>query len=293
MSTGEPPAPSPLPTGVDVRLVAVDMDGTLLGADHRPPDRLADLLAALEDRGVAFCPASGRQYESLRAVLGEHVDDVDRLSFVAENGAHVVHRGEVVSTDTVRRPVAHDIVRVVRDLAADGVQAGVVLCGERSAYVERTDEPFLGEASRYYAVLETVPDLLEVTEDVLKVAVHDVDGVQHAVAPALERFRPDHQVVVSGEHWADVMSATTHKGHGVRELQRRLGVTPEQTVAFGDYPNDVEMLDAAHWSFAMQNAHPDVLRRARLVAPANTDDGVVRVLATLLDLDLPGVRPVA
>jgi hydroxymethylpyrimidine pyrophosphatase-like HAD family hydrolase len=55
-------------------------------------------------------------------------------------------------------------------------------------------------------------------------------------------------------------------------------------VVFGDYLNDLEMLDAADWSFAMTNAHPDVLRRARYVAPSNTELGVLRTIARLLHL---------
>jgi hydroxymethylpyrimidine pyrophosphatase-like HAD family hydrolase len=156
--------------------------------------------------------------------------------------------------------------------------------------VERADECFLAEVRRYYARLEVVEDLRSVHDDVLKVAVFDFVSADTTVAPALERFQESHQVVVSGWHWVDVMSRTTHKGAALRHLQDDLGIGPEATMVFGDYLNDLQMVEAAEYSFAMANAHPDVLAAARYVAPANTEDGVVRVISQVLDLDL-GVDP--
>ena len=78
------------------------------------------------------------------------------------------------------------------------------------------------------------------------------------------------------------MADGVDKGTAVEALQRGLGVTPAQTVAFGDFHNDLGMLARAEWSFAMANAHPDVLREARHLAPPNTEQGVLRVLEALL-----------
>ena len=80
------------------------------------------------------------------------------------------------------------------------------------------------------------------------------------------------------------MSPTADKGHALRAVQDTLGITAEQTMAFGDYLNDVGMLDAAHWCFAMDNAHPDVRAHARFVAPSNNDNGVVRTIRSVLGL---------
>ncbi|MFN8085781.1 MAG: HAD hydrolase family protein [Microbacterium sp.] len=95
-------------------------------------------------------------------------------------------------------------------------------------------------------------------------------------------MRATHQVVVSGRHWVDVMNTTVDKGVALRSLQRALGVTPAQTAAFGDYLNDLEMLRAADWSYAMADAHPDVAAVARHRAPSNAEAGVVSVLERLL-----------
>ncbi|MEG9227373.1 Cof-type HAD-IIB family hydrolase [Aeromicrobium sp. Sec7.5] len=272
---------TPTPPGAlpDLRMVVADMDGTLLDADGRVPDALWPLLETMRDREIAFVPASGRQYATL-AQLFERA--ADGMPFIAENGTFVVRDGRELASVTLDRELVVDAVTLLRHLSEEGSDLGVVVCGKRSAYVERTDEAFLAESRRYYAALEHVADLLAVDDDVVKLAIFDFGDAETGTAPSLERFRRTHQVVVSGPHWIDVMAAGANKGRAVQQLQERLGVTAAQTAAFGDYLNDLEMLDMADHSFAMANAHPEVLARARHTAPSNLDNGVVTTLRTLL-----------
>ncbi|MGW2548980.1 Cof-type HAD-IIB family hydrolase [Streptomyces sp. NPDC001635] len=266
---------------VDIRLVVTDMDGTLLDGAGRIPEDLWPLLAELRRRGVLFSPASGRQYATLAR---QFADAGDGMVFVAENGTYVVRDGVELGSDPLDAAVAARVIGTTRLLAAEGVDVGAVLCGKESAYVERADEAFVAEAKRYYALLRIVDDLTAVEDEFLKVALYDFGPVERTTAPALAPFAKSHQVVVSGEHWVDIMNATANKGAALRRLQRELGITPAQTLVFGDYLNDLEMLDAAEWSFAMANAHPDVLRRARYVAPPNTEYGVLSTISRLMGL---------
>ncbi|WP_460071309.1 Cof-type HAD-IIB family hydrolase [Streptomyces sp. YKOK-I1] len=266
---------------VDIRLVVTDMDGTLLDDDKRIPDGLWDTLARLRERGVLFSPASGRQYATLAA---EFAEVADGMVFIAENGTYVVRDGRELSSDPLEPAVTARIVHTARGLAADGVDLGAVVCGKRSAYVERADEAFLAEVRRYYVRCELVEDLTAVDDDVIKVALFDFGAAEESTAPGLAPFADTHQVVVSGEHWVDVMNRTANKGAALRRLQRELGITPAQTMVFGDYLNDLEMLDAADWSFAMANAHPRVVEHARHLAPSNNHNGVLRTITRLLHL---------
>ncbi|MGV4985890.1 Cof-type HAD-IIB family hydrolase [Streptomyces sp. NRAIS4] len=283
-----PATPTPLldlpglPAGpVDIRLIVTDMDGTLLDDAKRIPDGLWPMLAELRRRGVLFSPASGRQYATLARQFAEVAEG---MVFIAENGTYVVRDGVELSSDTLDRSVAAGVARTVRRLVADGVDVGAVVCGKRAAYVERTDEAFLAEVRKYYVEHRIVEDVTAVEDDVIKVALFDFGSAEHSTAPALADFAGTHQVVVSGEHWVDVMNRTADKGTALRGLQQALGITPAQTMVFGDYLNDLEMLDAADWSFAMANAHPEVVRRARHLAPSNNDNGVLRTISRLLGL---------
>ncbi|NUP44114.1 MAG: HAD family hydrolase [Streptomyces sp.] len=288
LTASGPPAGS-----ADIRLVVTDMDGTLLDDAKRIPPGLWETLAELRRRGVLFSPASGRQYATLAR---EFAEVAEGMVFIAENGTYVVRDGVELSSDPLEPGVAAGVVQAVRRLVAEGVDVGAVVCGKRSAYVERSDEAFLAEVRKYYVEHRIVEDATALDDDVIKVALFDFGSAAHTTAPALESFTatfPDSRlrssggtpmVVVSGEHWVDVMNRTANKGAALRRLQRELGITPAQTMVFGDYLNDLEMLDAAEWSFAMANAHPDVIARARHLAPSNNDNGVLRTVACVLNL---------
>uniref|UniRef100_UPI003569AF40 HAD hydrolase family protein n=1 Tax=Actinotalea sp. TaxID=1872145 RepID=UPI003569AF40 len=269
--------------GSGIRLVAVDMDGTLLDGNHEVPESIWPLVAELGRRGIVWCPASGRQYATLaRDVVRAEAETV----VIAENGAFVVRDGVEISSDVMARDIVVDAVGAGRRLAAGGLPVGTVVCGKHTAYIERTDQDFRTEVDRYYAEVTVVDDLLAVDDGVLKVALHDAGPAAETTYPALAHLAETHQVVVSGAHWVDVMNSGVHKGAALQSVQRALGIGSRETVAFGDYLNDLHMLGAADLSFAMANAHPRIRATARFGAPANTEDGVARILAGLLGVGL-------
>jgi len=270
----------------DIRLIAADMDGTLLDDNDELHEHLWPLVRELSRRGILFCPASGRQYADL---LERFSDIADEVVFIADNGTYVIRQGKEISSDCLTLEAVARLVVAVRELEASGVDVGVVVCGKRSAYIERPDRLFRAEVDRYFARLQVVDDLLKVSDDdVLKVAVYDFGSAEETTAPVLARFRDTHQVVVSGQHWVDVMNLTASKGKGIRQLQEALDIPPAQTMVFGDFLNDLEMMDTAEYSFAMDNAHPVLRKRARYVAPPNSENGVVRTISSVLGLSWTG-----
>ncbi|WP_402463374.1 HAD family hydrolase [Isoptericola aurantiacus] len=271
----------PTPALADVRLVVTDMDGTLLDADGRVPDDVWPVLAALHDAGIVVVPASGRQHATIAADFpAERTPGHGELVIIAENGTLVTRGGREIFSDAMTPQDVAAVVHAVRSI--DPVRGGAVVAGRRSAYVERADAAFVDHVRTYYAELEVVDDLTRVDDQVLKVAVHDDVDSATGTFPALAHLQESLQVAVSSPHWVDVMNPGVTKGVALRRLQELAGIGPEQTMVFGDYLNDLEMLDAAHWSYAMAGAHPDVIARARYVAPSNAEHGVVQVLRAML-----------
>ncbi len=267
-----------LPADIDVRLVVADMDGTLLDDSGAVPGGFWPLLEVMRQRGIAFAPASGRQCATLGRLFERALQG---MPLIAENGSYVVRDGAEVSSSTIDRDVVVGVVEAVRAAVADGYDLGAVVCGKRSAYIERLDEAFRQECDKYYAALTEAPDVLVPEDDVLKLAIFDFGSALES-APLFERFKAGHQVVVSGPNWIDIMCEGVNKGAAVRALQAEMGITRAQTMVFGDFFNDAEMLDEADWSFAMANAHPEIQKRANYLAPASSDAGVVTVLERLL-----------
>lgn len=265
----------------DIRLIATDMDGTLLGDDRQLHAEFWPLIDQLHQRGVTFCPASGRQYYSLRRQFGPVAEE---MVFIAENGTYVVDGsdGAEISSDCIDVAAAHTMIERVRTVPG----AYPVLCGKRSAYIDESRPDFVAEVQPYYAALEQVDDLLRIADDeILKVAVFDFASSERSAAPALSDFAHSHQVVVSGAHWVDVMSLTANKGAAVRQIQDRHGIADTQTMVFGDFLNDLEMMSTGTYSFAMANAHPLLRERASWTAPTNSANGVVRTIRAVMGLD--------
>ena len=265
----------------DIRLIACDMDGTLLDDEGAIHDDFWPLIEQLHKRGIIFCPASGRQYYSL---LERFKPIADELIFIAENGTYVVQKGIELSSDVLNIDDARAMIRVARELRKKASGVNQVLCGKHSAYIETTDTDFVAEVAKYYTRLEQVPDLLTIEDQILKLALHVPTSSEQVIYPAFSKFSNSHLVVVSGAHWLDIMAPQANKGAGIRHIQERLGISRDQTMVFGDFLNDLEMMDEATYAFAMANAHPQLKARASYLAPDNTRNGVVRTIKAVLGL---------
>jgi hypothetical protein len=86
------------------------------------------------------------------------------------------------------------------------------------------------------------------------------------------------QVTVSGEIWLDITAKGANKGVAIKALQEKLGINFDETMVFGDYLNDLEMMEVAYHSYAMENAHEDLKKVARFTAKSNDENGVVEVI---------------
>lgn len=290
-----PAAPQPTPTselplGADIRLIVTDMDGTLLAPDKSTPDELWPLLDELAQRGIVFAPSSGRQCWTL-------LDMFDRvregLTVIAENGAIVMRDGQEISSTPLDVPTVKAVIPLIRAQQEAGVDCGLVMCGKNSAYVERGDQPFLDQVAPYYHRTRVVENLNsaicaidsgEIDDAIIKLALFCFSDIIPPAMATLATFSGTHQFLVSGHNWADLQTQGVDKGVAVAALQKYLGVTPAQTLAFGDFHNDLGMLAAAEHSFAVTNAHPDVLAAARYIAPSNADGGVLTTIRAILDM---------
>lgn len=291
--------------GAQIRLVAVDMDGTLLDDEKNFPPGLDELLDHLEQHGVVFVPASGRQVWTLIDMFPGRPG----LTFIGENGAIVMRDGREISSAPLDLATVRESVRLVRQYALprpgataaredagegslrENFDGGLVVCGKNCAYVERTDEGFLAAVTPYYTRTQCVDDLMRVIDEIeqgrideaiIKLAVYSAGDVTALADQTLGRFARSHQFAISAANWADLQDRGVDKGRALRALQDYLGVTPGQTAVFGDAGNDLSMIAQAEFSFAMENASADVRAAARFLAPSNNEAGVVKVLQVLL-----------
>ncbi|MCL9780841.1 Cof-type HAD-IIB family hydrolase [Vibrio sp. S4M6] len=260
-----------------IKFIAADMDGTLLDENGQLDPGFFRLYERLKQKNILFSPASGRQYFSLKSTFSPVAND---MIFIADNGTLVMQGGREIYSSTIDTQSALEVVKLAKDI--DGTH--VVLCGKKSAYVDTQCTSALEEIKKYYHECLQVGDLLHVDDEFIKVAILHFDGSEDRIYPSInEAFGQSLKVVVSSKIWLDVMNASASKGDAIRHLQTMLGFTADETMTFGDYFNDVEMLQASRYSYAMANAHEGVKQYARYQAPSNKENGVIQVIEQYLD----------
>lgn len=259
-----------------IKFVAADMDGTLLNAKHEISPDFYPVFEQMKAKGLLFAAASGRQYFNL---LNRFTIIKDDVIFIAENGSYVVYRGEELLVQAMDEWV------VKEQLAAAAKIPDVypILCGKKSAYVQSTEPRFIENVEMYYDKYELVDDLLKVDNDqFLKIAICDLAGSESNSYHFFKQKMDELQVKISGLIWLDLSHKLANKGRAIEKLQQKFGISKDETMAFGDYLNDLEMLQQTGFSYAMENAHGDIKNTARFITKSNEEDGVVIVLKEML-----------
>lgn len=258
-----------------IKFVAADMDGTLLDSQKRLPVELFPTIEKLHQHQVKFAVASGRQYYNL---LNLYESIKEKVTFIAENGAIVFDQGKNIFYDEMD---AQDLADILDTLSAIP-DAYPILCGLESAYLARDNgnPQFEEHADMYYARCERVADLRAVIkkDKICKIAIYTPRGSEENVYPHLSRFYEKLKVVVSADDWVDVMNKTVNKGHAIKMIQEKYQIGFDETMAFGDYLNDYEMMEVCYYSYVMANGHPALKAIANFEAPSNDDNGVIKVL---------------
>ncbi len=260
-----------------VKLVVTDMDGTLLNSRGEVSNHFYSLFEQLKANNIHFVAASGRQYHSIVRKLSPIVEDI---TIIAENGGIAKRGSEELLVTHMDNESIHKIIKLLRTIK----NTYVVLCGKKSSYIETSDKIFIELFNEYYATYEQVDDLTTVDDDqFIKIAVYHFDSSESFIYPSVKHLEGSLQVKVSGLNWLDISHPDAHKGHALQLLQNKLGITSEETMVFGDYNNDLEMLGLAHFSYAMDNAHPNVKEIAKYHTKSNDDNGVEYILQQLVD----------
>lgn len=264
-----------------IKLIASDMDGTLLTDEKEFNEEIYSLIGDMKQMGITFVAASGRQFPSLYHLFAPVKEDI---YFIAENGAFVYHQGKELYSSVMERPLWEKIVDHAWRLP--GVEP--LLCGKYSAYTTRQETFEMMASDRFHYQMTLVEDLMDVQEEILKVSFLDLLDVQkNSYQNLLPIFGEYTEMAVSGYNCMDIVNKGVNKGVAIQKIQEAAGAGYDDTVAFGDNFNDIEMLAAAKISYAMENAHEDVKKCARFIAGDNNKHAVIAELKRLLSGILP------
>jgi hydroxymethylpyrimidine pyrophosphatase-like HAD family hydrolase len=298
-----------------VRLIALDIDGTLLDSNGVLPQQNIAAIAAAMEAGVEVVLATGRRYEFARSIFEQLPAP---LTLILSNGAIVkTHAGETLIRHLLPRTVARTIIarapehRRSAAVLFDRVREGQIVYERvdwdhpRHGRFFRLSRPFISE-------IEPLEDAL--TEDPIQVmftggcaemrALFNALSAEAGLKACATRHGDDSPVAVVAQGFnpanrdgfsvalteyvhrdfslVDVIRAGCSKGAALAELARERGVDRGQVLAIGDNLNDVQMLEFAGHPVLVANALPEMKARGWTVTASNDDAGVARAIETLV-----------
>lgn len=259
-----------------VKLIATDMDGTLLNSQRKLPPDFFYILDELHRQNILFVIASGRSYPTLSAQFNTCRD---KLIFMAENGCCVVNNHRLVYMESMTEAQLTHLIGFCSQLP----QAYPVLSGYSHAYVfYSTPAAVMNVIDLYYENIRYINNISDIPEPICKITICDITGAEKHSFPLLSQLQPPYRATLSGYMWIDLGLVHTSKGRGLAALQEKYHISPDETMIFGDYLNDYEMMQQGYFSYAMANAHPDLKAVSHFETLSNDEDGVMHIIRQLL-----------
>lgn len=261
-----------------IKLIVTDVDGTLI------PDGMSKItpvyyetIRELKKMGILFGVASGRQYKSIQRLFQPVKDEI---IYIAENGGFVLYQGE----ELLYRPLTkEDSEEVVKDTRK--IPGGMCLYDTKytSYYEKGGEEVYHLMKDEYQYDCKLVDDLLALEEPCVKYSVYLAEKIEEVTEKEFNpKWSKTHQVACGGTRFMDLTRMDVNKGIALKTVQQKLNICPEETIAFGDNSNDIDMLKQAKYSFAVGNAREEIKKIASYIADTNEKDGVLQVMRRLL-----------
>ena len=273
----------------DIRIIALDLDGTLLDSAKRLSDVNREAMAAAAAKGVWVVPTTGRFF----GMMPPAIRDLPFVRYaITVNGAQVYDREADAALVREELPLetALGIMRILdgHDVIYDCYRSNwgwmnEVFKAKRAEYA--TNEHYCKMIQDFRNGVPELKAHLESTRpegDVQKIMLFsrlDADvAVLKTITAEVEAAYPDVKVTSSTWNNLEINAKTAHKGVALKRFAEVLGLTLENCMSFGDGANDLTMIEAAGTGVAMSNACPEVLAAADYVTTSNDEDGVAAAL---------------
>lgn len=262
-----------------IKLIASDIDGTLVPDGTAEIDkRIFDVIKRLKEHGIIFVGASGRQFASMARLFAPVCEDI---FYITEGGTVVRDTRKVYVKSVIDRKNLFEMISDIKKLK----DCDIMLSGLNTAYCEDKSEMFYWMRDSYRFNIEVVGDFeTHITEDIVKLSIYHKDNAEAIVNEWFtDKWKDKFKIGCAGVMWMDVTPLTADKGSSLRALQKQLGISKEETMAFGDNLNDLGLLSAAEESYAIGSARDEVKAAAKHIAPPLSENGETEVLLKLLE----------
>ncbi|MGH4050257.1 MAG: Cof-type HAD-IIB family hydrolase [Clostridium sp.] len=259
-----------------IKLIATDMDGTLLNDKGKINKKIFDLIHSFNKKDIKFAAASGRFYSQLSKNFEKVNTD---MIFIAHNGALIKHnhKGRTLYSNSINKEEIEHVLNLCPRLGEE-----MFLAAENDAYTVNPSENMLNQFTFSQVPVIVLKSFSELKIPIYKITYYMDGGINSSIVDYLkDKLDEKLEFVVSGDKWIDIMNKGISKGNAIKILQEKFDIEQKDTMVFGDYYNDLTMFKQAHYSYAMKNAPEDVKKHAKFITQSNNEDGVYNVIASL------------
>lgn len=260
-----------------IKLIASDMDGTLLDESSQVPEETYELIRALRDRGVHFAASSGRRFDKLCQFFAPVREEMD---FVASNGAQVYAEGRQIG----REVYSHLSIRRLAKTVSLFDNLHLALFDRTKSFLLDDEDKFVREVDKDLPNAERIWELPDVDVNIIKASVFCSDGnVMDNAYVLTQELGDDFVFAPSGSSWIDCMQPGVSKATGVQLLMEHYGIERDEVMAFGDAMNDYQLIRFAGCGCAMENGRPALKAVADRVVGCNRDHAVQAEMRCILE----------
>lgn len=273
-----------------IKLIACDLDGTLMTSENKLTRRTVDAIKCVIDRGILFVPCTGR---SLSAIDPD-IMGIDGIKYsVVSNGSEIfdIKTKKLIYSDCIDVELALKVIHIAESY--DNICPGVFFDSDifvpRHCYENPLEFGALPSMLEYFKntrnPVESLSELLRCrNKPVNKIFLMMEDSDLRKELQNILYKIPQICVTSSGPNNIEVLNKTATKGNALNFLSKYLKISPDNMMALGDSPNDEEMLRFVKYSFAMANSSDYTKSIAKYETLSNDKDGVAAAISKYIML---------
>ena len=267
-----------------IKLITIDVDGTLVTPLKRLTKKNIIQIDRARDLGVHIALASGRPFHSMERYI-------ERLGLMQEGHFTVCQNGSYIVDNATKQPIAGSF-QTVDDLARldklmEDFDVEVSAMDDVGFYTRHKNPSFYTKADAFINKLALTPVNYEDFPENMSfgrfLILGSSSSIKEVLANMPKEVTDNYYAVQTAPFLIEVMNKTANKGHAVRQMASKLGITADEIMSIGNEKNDIPMLEQTGFPVAMENSVPELKAHAKFITKSNLQSGVGYAIERLID----------
>lgn len=234
----------------------------------------------MDDQHIVFAVCTEKQCERVEEILS--LKDSRNIWILGDSATRIKYNGKYIYELLLPNSLGLEIIDKIEAISLDHI---IIAFTSTAAFIKSpVDEAVVRKMYNSYDVIKTLDDLHDIKEDFVKIKIFDPKLRCFDSVKQLSAFKDKAYIVAPEAAQIDILNCNVYKGTTVQQLQKMLSITKDETMAFGAGLNDIELMDAATYSFAVANAFGQTRKRAAFIVKSNDENGVLQTIEKILAL---------